>query len=89
MHDAWQSVHTTLTVLTNVCAGDAHILLDKYVNTECSPWICFVIRSDVDIPDLSPIKTEHQKLTAYYDRLKHHQARIQLQLLQYLPPALL
>ncbi len=34
MHDAWQSVPTTLTVLTNVCAGDAHILLDKYVNME-------------------------------------------------------
>ena len=34
MYDAWQSVPITLTVLTNVCADDAHILLDKYVNTE-------------------------------------------------------
>jgi len=37
MHDAWQSALTTLTVLTNVCAGDAHMLLDKYANTGILP----------------------------------------------------
>jgi hypothetical protein len=37
MHDAWQWAPTTLTVLTKVCAGDAHMLLDKYANTEILP----------------------------------------------------
>ncbi len=28
---------STLTVLTKVCAGKAHMLLDKYANTEILP----------------------------------------------------
>ena len=35
-----------LTVLTSVCAGDAHMLLDKYVNTGFLPnFFPFVVKS--------------------------------------------
>jgi hypothetical protein len=35
-----------LTVLTNVCAGDAHMLFDKYANTEILPdFFSFVVKS--------------------------------------------
>jgi len=41
MHDAWQSAPTTLTVLSNVSAGDAQMLLDKYANTGILPNFWF------------------------------------------------
>lgn len=37
---------TTLTVLTKVCTGDAHMLLDKYVNSGIFyNFFSFVVKS--------------------------------------------
>jgi len=37
---------STLTVLTKVCAGDAHMLLDKYANKGILPnFFPFVVKS--------------------------------------------